>query len=312
VTAAIRIPTRIGDIPQDPRSPVRPFLKWAGGKTQLLGPIGEAFPERIEGTYREPFLGSGAVFLHLWGTGRIRGKAVLSDANGPLVETWLVVRDEVDALVEHLTRHRVAHARDPERHYYEVRAEEPTAPVARAARMLYLNRTCYNGLWRVNRAGRFNVPMGRYKDPPILDEGNLRAVSRALRDAEILHASFRVALRGAGRGSVAYLDPPYEPLSKTSNFTSYTAEKFGREDQEALAAECARLRTRGASFLLSNHDTPWLRELYKGHGFSVRSVPARRAINSDPGKRGAVRELLVTGGPGSPVTGPPPGSARRA
>ena len=278
------------------RAPVRPFLKWAGGKTQLLGPIGERLPQRIAGTYVEPFLGSGAVFLHLWTTGRIRGRVVLADANAPLVEAWHAVRSDVDALVALLAAHREAHARDAAGHYYAVRAELPADPTARAARFIYLNKTCYNGLWRVNRAGKFNVPMGRYKAPPILDEGNLRAVSAALRDATIRCAPFAATLRSARARTVIYLDPPYEPLTKTANFTSYTAERFGREDQEALADACVALRQRGAGFLLSNHDTPWLRRIYAERHFAVVTVPARRAINSDPKARGAVRELLVMPG----------------
>jgi len=273
----------------------RPFLKWAGGKTQLLGPIARDLPARIEGTYFEPFLGSGAVFFHLRAEGRVRGRAVLSDANAPLVETWRAVKGRVEEVISHLERHRAAHARDPRGHYYGVRARVPRDPAARAARFIYLNKTCYNGLWRVNRAGRFNVPMGRYRDPPILDAENLRAVSAALRSAVLLLAPFDRALRRARRGDVAYVDPPYQPLSPTANFTSYTAGRFGEEDQVALADACAGLRRRGARFLLSNHDTRWLRGIYGDRGFEVRSVPARRAINSDPSARGAVRELLVRG-----------------
>jgi DNA adenine methylase len=278
------------------RTRARPFLKWAGGKTQLLGPIERMLPDRIEGTYHEPFLGSGAVFFHLLAEGRLRGGAVLSDANEPLVETWRAVKGRVEEVIDLLARHREAHAGDPRGHYYAVRAEEPGGPAARAARFIYLNKTCYNGLWRVNRAGRFNVPMGRYRDPPILDAENLRAAAEALRDADVLLAPFGDALRRARRGAVAYLDPPYQPLSRTASFTSYTPERFGEEDQVDLADACSALRRRGVRFLLSNHDTPWLRRLYRGRGFAVRAVPARRAINSDPKARGAVKELLVTGG----------------
>jgi DNA adenine methylase len=273
----------------------RPFLKWAGGKTQLLGPIAGSLPARVEGTYFEPFLGSGAVWFRLRAEGRLRGRTVLSDANGPLVETWVALRDRVEEVVALLERHRAAHARDPRGHYYAVRAREPRGAAARAARFIYLNRTCYNGLWRVNASGRFNVPMGRYRSPAILDAGNLRAVSAALREATILHAPFGEVLRRARRGDVAYLDPPYQPLSATARFTAYTRDGFDEGDQAALAEACAALRRRGARFLLSNHDTPWLRTLYRGRGFRLRSVPARRAINSDPRRRGAVRELLVRG-----------------
>jgi len=274
------------------RPSVHPFLKWAGGKTQLLAPIGAALPDPVEGTYHEPFLGSGAVFFHLRATGRLRGRAVLSDANEALVGTFLAVRDRVDEVVAALAVHRAAHS---EEHYYGVRAATPRSPAAGAARFIYLNKTCYNGLWRVNRSGAFNVPMGRYRNPPILDEPNLRAASAALADVDLHVETFPKALARVRRGGVVYLDPPYEPLTKTANFTSYTRERFGREDQEALADGCLGLRKRGAFFLLSNHDTPWLREVYRERGFAVKSIPARRVINSDPGARGAVRELLVTG-----------------
>jgi DNA adenine methylase len=275
-----------------PRPAARPFLKWAGGKTQLLGPIAKALPAPVAGAYHEPFLGSGAVFFHLRAEGRLKGGAFLSDANAALVETFTAVRDRVDEVVDRLARHRGAHSA---KHYYEVRAAEPRSPVARAARFIYLNKTCYNGLWRVNRAGKFNVPMGRYEDPPILDEPNLRACSEALASVEIRHEGFAAALVRVAEGAVVYLDPPYEPLTTTANFTSYTKERFGRPDQEALAEACAALRDRGAFFLLSNHDTTWLRDLYRARRFSVRSVPARRAINSRASGRGAVRELLITG-----------------
>ena len=276
-----------------PRPSVHPFLKWAGGKTQLLGPISARLPDPVEGTYHEPFLGSGAVFFHLRAAGRLRGRAVLSDANGPLVETFEAVRDRVDEVVAALAAHRAVHSKE---HYYGVRAEVPRSPAARAARFIYLNKTCYNGLWRVNRAGAFNVPMGRYENPPILDEPNLRAASVALSGVALHHEPFAEAIARVRRGGVVYLDPPYEPLTATANFTSYTKDRFGRADQEALADGCVGLRERGAFFLLSNHDTPWLKALYRARGFSTRSIPARRAINSNPGARGAVRELLVTGG----------------
>jgi len=275
------------------RRPARPFLKWAGGKTQLLDPIGRSLPARIERTYYEPFLGSGAVFFRLRAEGRLEGNVVLSDANEPLVEAWTAVQGSVDGLIDRLAAHRDAHARKGRDHYYAVRAFVPGNALDRAARFLYLNKTCYNGLWRVNGSGRFNVPMGRYVRPPILDEDNLRAASSALRGVRILPSSWDRALARARSGSVVYLDPPYEPLTATANFTSYTAAGFGREDQEALADACARLRDGGIRFLLSNHDVPWLRGLYRERGFRCRKVPARRSINSKPGARGSVGELLV-------------------
>jgi len=281
--------------PAETRPPVRPFLKWAGGKAQLLAEIARDLPDRVVGTYVEPFLGGGAVFFHLRASGRIPGRVLLSDANEPLVRTWVAVRDRVEEVVAALEEHRRRHAADPRGHYYATRAAEPAGEAARAARFIYLNKTCYNGLWRVNRAGGFNVPMGRYRNPPILDADNLRAAAAALEGVGIRCETFEIALRRARAGSVVYLDPPYEPLSATANFTSYTAARFGREEQERLADACVELRRRGAFFLLSNHSTPWLKRLYGARSFTFRTVAARRAINSNPGARGTVRELLVRG-----------------
>jgi DNA adenine methylase len=278
-------------------SRAKPFLKWAGGKTQLLGPIAARLPERVDGTYFEPFLGSGAVFFHLRGAGRLVGDVRLSDANPLLVAAFVAVRDEPDAVVAHLEEHRARHAADARRHYYAVRADEPATAAARAARLLYLNKTCYNGLWRVNSRGRFNVPIGRYVRPAILDEANLRAASAALAGTSIRCEPFERALAKAGAGDAVYLDPPYEPLNATSSFTAYTAARFGRDDQERLADACRRIADRGAAFLLSNSDHRFLRDLYRERGFLVETVSARRAINSVAGKRGAVKELLVRPGP---------------
>lgn len=277
-------------------APARPFLKWAGGKTQLLAPIARLLPRAIEGTYFEPFLGGGAVFFHLRSEGRLRGGAVLSDSNEVLIETWLAVRDDTEALLDLLLAHRNAHERDARSHYYSVRAAAPTSPTERAARLLYLNKTCFNGLWRVNSRGLFNVPMGRYKRPTIHDPEALRSASAALQGVDIRCVPWHVALKRAkaNRGDAVYLDPPYVPVSRTASFTSYTAERFGPGDQEALAKACAGLATRGVPFLLSNSNSPDLRDLYKGLGLRVRSRAARRAINSKGALRGDVRELLIT------------------
>ncbi len=294
-------PPRRRPSPPSPHRPegARPFLKWAGGKTQLLGPIGEALPPRIDGPYLEPFLGSGAVFFHLAAAGRLRGGAHLSDSNAALVEAWLGVKEETEAVIALLEEHRRHHHADPESHYYATRAGEPRSRAARTARLLYLNKTCYNGLWRVNRSGRFNVPMGRYENPSVFDADGLRAAAQALRDAEIRCEPWDRALRRATKRSVVYLDPPYQPVSATANFTSYTADRFSLDDQRALADGCAALRDRGVTFLLSNSDVPELRAIYRERGLRIHSVvTARRAINSDAGRRGRVNELLVDGGAG--------------
>jgi DNA adenine methylase len=266
------------------RAAPRPFVKWAGGKAQLVQRFLEVFPRRFE-RYFEPFLGGGAVYLALRPE-----RAVLSDLNADLMNAWRIVRDDPAALMTALDAHVYERA-----HYYRVRALDPEAldPVQRAARFIYLNKTCYNGLYRVNSRGRFNVPFGRYPRPPKLYErANLLAVSRLLRDAELLCAPFEEATARAGPGDFVYLDPPYDPLSPTANFTSYTQASFTREDQRRLAAHVRELDGRGCLIAVSNSDTPEIRELYRG--FRVETVRMPRHINCKPDGRAPIHELLIT------------------
>lgn len=268
-----------------------PFLKWAGGKTQLLSEILPRFPERVR-TYYEPFIGGGAVFFAMARARRFE-RAVISDGNPALVEAYRVVRDEVDGLLEALAEHQV-HARD-EDYYYEVRAQETDAltPVARAARLIFMNKTCFNGLYRVNRSGRFNVPFGRYKNPKVRNEPLLRACSEALQSVDILCADFREIAKLARSGDGIYFDPPYVPLSSTSSFCNYAKSPFGPKEHTDLADAYAACCRRGAHSVLSNSDCPETRAIYKD--LEVQSVLATRAINSVASKRGAISELLVTG-----------------
>lgn len=270
----------------------RPFLKWAGGKTQLLGPL-LAHVDRLSpfGAYHEPFLGGGALYFELVASGRLGGAARLSDANPALVTVYEVVRDDVEALIVRLREHA---ARHDEAHYYAVRAEAPSERVEQAARFIYLNKTCFNGLYRENAAGRFNVPIGRYTNPAICDEPVLRAASAALRGAVVAHRGFAAVLDVARPGDLVYFDPPYVPLSATASFTRYARDDFGDTDQVALAAVFRALAARGVKVLLSNSMTPRVRELYAG--FSVDTVLASRAVNSRGGGRGAVEEALVWSG----------------
>lgn len=278
-------------MPRPPRSDLpRPFLKWAGGKTQLLGQFQALYPPPAAGLrYLEPFVGSAAVFFHVR---RILAPqaAILSDGNPALVEVYTAVRDDVEGVIRRLAGHARRHG---EVHYYRVRAQASArlGPAARAARLIYLNRTCFNGLYRVNSRGRFNVPMGRYRRPRILDEANLRAVSGALRGVEIRAAHFRETVETARRGDFVYFDPPYHPLSSTASFTSYTAASFTGADQEELAAVFAALDRKGCRAMLSNSDTDLIRRLYR----SYRLVPvrARRSINSRADRRGPIGELVV-------------------
>jgi DNA adenine methylase len=268
----------------------RPFLKWAGGKTQLLSQLAPLYP-RASRTKRfiEPFVGSGAVFFHV--LGRLKPRtAILADSNEELIGAYRAIQEDVDAVIRLLRKHKVAHSRG---HYDAVRAATPRrmAPPACAARLIYLNKTCFNGLYRVNSGGRFNVPMGRYEDPPILDEENLRAVSESLAGVRIHAAHFRETLEYARAGDFVYLDPPYHPISRTAYFTSYTQGAFGSADQEELAGVYAKLAKRGCLVMLSNSECPFIRDLYRG--FDVRTVMARRSINSNAGRRGKIGEVVV-------------------
>jgi DNA adenine methylase len=263
-----------------------PFLKWAGGKRQLVERILAFAPDGIE-TYYEPFLGGGAVFFAMAGR-RLFRRAIVGDANQELVLCYQAIQSQVERVIRALRLHRYE-----ERYYYRVRDLEPgelDAP-ARAARLIYLNRCGYNGLYRVNRRGRFNVPFGRYTRPLICDEGRLRAAAAALRDVQIRSGDFEDRMLEATATDFVYLDPPYVPLSKTSSFTSYAQRHFGEEEQARLAKALRALGERGVPALLSNSDCDLTRKLYRG--LPKRKVPVRRAINSVATGRGAVRELLV-------------------
>ncbi|MBI2896624.1 MAG: DNA adenine methylase [Deltaproteobacteria bacterium] len=284
----------------------KPFLKWAGGKTQLLAAFEELFPSRVE-RYLEPFVGSGAVFFRVRDLHEPRA-VVLSDNNEELIDAFCAIRDDVDGVIEKLCKHKAAHDKE---HFYRVRVQKPRAATARAARLIYLNRTCFNGLYRVNSRGSFNVPFGRYEKPKILDEGNLRAVAEALRGAELLVSHFRETPGIARRGDFVYFDPPYHPLSTTANFTSYTRGSFGPDDQEELASVYAKLDSMGCRVMLSNSDTSFVRDLYRG--FHVRTVLASRRINSRADRRGPVREVVVLNyEPQAVATAVPRAGARRA
>ena len=270
----------------------RPFLKWAGGKTRLLANLARHLPAEF-GTYHEPFLGGGALFFHLVEQERV-GAAILSDINPTLVETYLSVRDDLDELLPCLQDHAERHDRD---HYYLTRDEDLAqgGRVARAARFIYLNRTCYNGLYRESRSGRFNVPMGRYANPKICNEPLLRAASEALSRAEILCAPFAEASQRAHEGDLVYMDPPYQPSTATASFTSYHRGGFDEAEQQRLGELFRQLAGRGVRMVLSNSDTDLVRSIYAGLPLEKVQVP--RSINSRGSGRGTVGELIVCAGP---------------
>jgi len=285
---AFRLPRQRDSNTQEARMMLpSPFLKWAGGKRQLLAHIEALLPERID-TYFEPFMGGAAVFFRLAARGRFR-RAVLADANPELVNCYRAIRDDVDGVVAALRRYRNERAL-----YYRVRRRDPErlSSTERAARLIYLNRCGYNGLYRVNSRGEFNVPFGRYRRPLICDEPRLRAAAAALRKVTIECADFTTTLAKVGRRDFVYLDPPYVPLSATSSFTAYAKRDFGSADQQRLADVLRAFGARKVPALLSNSDCRTTRDLYSGFD-GILSVPARRAINSVANGRGPVGELLV-------------------
>ena len=264
----------------------RPFVKWAGGKSFLLPQLLVRMPRDFQ-TYVEPFLGGGALFF-----AAAPQRALLNDVNREIINAYTVVRDDVDRLLEDLAGHQHTEA-----YFYRLRELDRSpdywvmSSIEKASRLIYLNKTCYNGLYRVNSRGEFNVPFGDYENPRIVDEPNLRACSEALRGVELVSGPFEDLEARLEKGDFVYLDPPYAPVSETANFASYTKDGFRESDQVRLAELCARLDAKGVRFMLSNSDTPRMRDLYKG--FHVEFVEAARAINSKADRRGPVQELIV-------------------
>jgi len=273
----------------------KPFLKWAGGKGKLAPLIIERAPKRIA-RYHEPFLGGGAVFFSLQEAGLV-GEASLADSNADLMATYTAVRDDVGGVIaalgelseEYLSRESSQRGL----YYYEVRNQRRLRrPDRKAARLLFLNKTCYNGLYRVNSKGHFNVPHGRYVRPTILDSERLREASASLAGAELRAEDFATACARAQPGDFVYLDPPYQPLSATSAFTKYTGADFGFADQQRLRDAFDDLTARGVPALLSNSSHPDIEELYRE--YEIDRVPMGRAINSNGRGRAPIDELLVS------------------
>jgi DNA adenine methylase len=292
VTAVAKI-----ELPEDDDGLVEgagPFVRFVGGKTQLLPVLREWLPKRI-GIYAEPFVGGGALFFDVQPR-----HAYLSDTNARLIRTYRAIQCNVEDVIAATQLYAVAHtaalaAGADEALYYHIRdsvkAPDVMNDVDLAAWLLYLNKTCFNGLQRVNASGKFNVPYGKRKAPLICDEARLRACSKALQRATITCRDFRET--NLPSGAVAYLDPPYAPLSDTSDFTAYTAAGFSVQDQTDLRDVALRLKKNGVYVLLSNSSAPLIRDLYRAPDFEIREVQARRAVNADAAGRGAVTELLI-------------------
>ena len=271
----------------------KPFVKWVGGKRQLLKQFRELglYPPEafnpMTSTYYEPFVGGGAVFFDL-----LPKNAKLSDLNSELVITYNVIKNNVDELIESLQKHIY----DKE-YYLKIRAEKvgDLSEIEIASRFIFLNRTGFNGLYRVNKSGQFNVPFGRYSNPIICDEDNLRRVSDALRDTIVTHQDYKNVLKTARSGDFIYFDPPYYPISATSSFTSYTAEGFLEKEQAELRDTFVKLHEKGCFVMLSNSDTPFINKLYSGlDGITINKITAGRAINSKGTGRGKITEVLIT------------------
>lgn len=270
---------------------LQPFLKWAGGKRQLVPEIRKYIPHKFK-LYFEPFIGAGAVLFDLQPQ-----TALINDANEELVNCYRVIKEDPEGLIAHTRQHR-----NTKEYFYRLRSldRQPSfkslSPLERASRIIFLNKTCFNGLFRVNSQGQFNVPFGKYANPVIVDEIVIRAVSRYFNEAhvEISSEDFEVALSGAGRGDFVYLDPPYDPLSDTSSFTGYNLNSFGRDEQRRLQRVCDDLTRRGCKVLLSNSATEFIRELYADTSqYTIVEVEANRNINSVGTSRGKISELLI-------------------
>ncbi|MDR0376849.1 MAG: DNA adenine methylase [Spirochaetaceae bacterium] len=273
---------------------VKPFLKWAGGKRQLLPEIKKYIPKDINNyTYYEPFMGAGAVLFDLQPK-----KAVINDFNTQLILTYTVIKENVEELIIVLKNYKNM---NDEKYYYEIRNLDRDSTTfntltntEKAARLIFLNKTCFNGLYRVNSQGLFNVPYGRYKNPAICEELVLRQISNYLNTNEIkiVNVDFEQAVLDAANNSFIYFDPPYHSQNKT-NFTGYHADGFGEEEQERLRNVMIKMTRRGAKCLLSNSDTEYIRELYDYDRFEIIPVQAKRTINSDSAGRGNVNEVLI-------------------
>jgi len=271
----------------------KPFVKWAGGKRQLIPILNQNLPESF-GTYYEPFLGGGALLFHIL-TDKNGQKCSISDLNSDLVLAYTTIRDRIDALITSLKSHEKNYQKDSESYYYSIRESNPRSEIEKTSRLIFLNRTCFNGLYRVNSKGKFNVPLGKYSNPNIINEENLRAVSHILQSSRISIKcrDFEAVLRDAKKGDLVYFDPPYQPVSTTSNFTSYTNKDFTYDDLTRLAELCLKLDSRGCKVLLSNSDSKEVADIFAKNPWKITRIEANRSINSNSKKRTGHFELLI-------------------
>ena len=266
---------------------VVPFVKWAGGKRQLLPELLKRIPKFT--TYCEPFVGGGALFFYLQPK-----KAIINDFNKDLINTYITIQNDVESLIQHLSTYK-----NDSESYYKIRELDRTplfhrmSATEKASRLIYLNKTCYNGLFRVNSMGEFNSPFGSYKSPNIVNEPTLRAIHNYFQNADVtfLSGDFEAAVKGLKKGTFVYFDPPYDPVSASSNFTGYTNLGFGKQEQRRLKEVCDELNAKGIKFLLSNSATDFILDLYKE--YNIEKISAKRVINSNANNRGNVDEVLI-------------------
>ena len=271
----------------------KPFVKWAGGKRQLLAELEKSFPKQF-GTYFEPFLGGGALLFDLLAK-KPNLKCSVSDLNSDLVLAYVTIRDKLGRLIESLENHSKNYQKDSTGYYYEVRKQEPKSQIEKVSRLLFLNKTCFNGLYRVNSKGKFNVPLGRYTNPNIVNRENLTTVSKFLQSDKIKIScrDFESILNDAKKGDFVYFDPPYQPVSDTANFTSYTHRDFTEDDLQRLADLANQLNSKGSHVLLSNSNTKIVKKIFSSKKWKVKEIAVNRAINSNSQKRTGHKEVLI-------------------
>ena len=271
----------------------KPFVKWAGGKRLLLAELEKSFPKQF-GTYFEPFLGGGALLFDLLAK-KPNLKCSVSDLNSDLVLAYVTIRDKLGRLIESLENHSKNYHKDSTGYYYEVRKQEPKSQIEKVSRLLFLNKTCFNGLYRVNSKGKFNVPLGRYTNPNIVNRENLTSVSKFLQSDKIKIScrDFESILNDAKKGDFVYFDPPYQPVSDTANFTSYTHRDFTEDDLQRLADLANQLNSKGSHVLLSNSNTKIVKKIFSSKKWKVKEIAVNRAINSNSQKRTGHKEVLI-------------------
>lgn len=272
----------------------KPFVKWAGGKRQLIPILNQHLPETFD-TFFEPFLGGGAMLFHIL-TKNSKQNCIVSDLNSDLILTYVTIRDRVEELISSLKTHSKNYFKNSKSYYYySVRDSVPKNQIEKTSRLIFLNKTCFNGLYRVNSKGKFNVPLGRYTNPNIVNEENLRSVSRVMKSRKILMTcrDFSAILDDVKKDDFVYFDPPYQPVSDTANFTSYTSKNFSFDDLSRLVELCQNLDEKGCKVLLSNSDSKEVSEMFSKRPWKISKVRANRSINSNSKKRTGHFELLI-------------------